>query len=136
MKSVKRLIIQILMASAMFGCSPFGTQNLIEEISTNISNIFDGKTSPSLISGSTSFDSVTIPTTGVTSPDGIPVSSTGTYVGTGPSYKVTQTIGEPYQYSMDNTGGVSTAPTMKTAVDSLTKVDTGYKVYSTISTNK
>jgi len=119
------------------GCSPFGNQSMIEEISTTISNIFDGKTSPSLVSGSTSFEVSTMPTTGTTNPDGIPVSGSATYVdGARQAYKVTQTVGEPYQYSMESSGGASVAPAMKTATDAYTHTDTGYKVYSTVSAIK
>ena len=127
----------ILIALTVSACSPFGNQSMIEEISTTISNIFDGKTSPSLISGSTSYEVSTTPTTGTTNPDGIPVSGSVTYVdGARQGYKVTQTVGEPYQYSMESSGGASVAPAMKTATDAYTHTDTGYKVYSTVSTIK
>jgi len=127
----------ILIALTVSACSPFGNQSMIEEISTTISNIFDGKTSPSLISGSTSYEVSTTPTTGTTNPDGIPVSGSVTYVdGARQGYKVTQAVGEPYQYSMESSGGASVAPAMKTATDAYTHTDTGYKVYSTVSTIK
>lgn len=127
----------ISVSTGLSACSPFGDQSMIEEISTTISNIFDGKTSPSLVSGSTSYEVSTTPTTGATLPDGIPVSGSATFVdGARQGYKVTQTVGEPYQYSMESSGGASVAPAMKTATDAYSHTDTGYKVYSTVSTTK
>lgn len=122
-------------AMVLESCSPFGTQSLVEEISSSIINFFDGKTSPSLISGSSSTATPAIPTAGdatlqTGSPSTIPPSNTPVDLAT--AYKVSQTIGEAYQYAMEDSGGASFAPAVKTGTDSNTHVDTGYKVYSTV----
>ena len=111
-------------------CSPFGQHSYIDEISRSLENIYEGKVTSSLISASTVSATLTVETLGdatlaTGAPSEIPTATVPSNPAT--AYTVTQTLGEPYQYSMEDAGGgASFAPAAKTTPEN------SYKVFSTV----
>ena len=104
MCTMKNVIIKLAFVTLFLtGCSPFGNESLVEQISRVIEAVIPQKTSTAVLSSASS--TLTIPA--------VPAEG---------EFKVTHSVGDQYQQEVSGT----------IAVDSTTLLPTGYKVFSSV----